>query len=142
VIDDRQDPKRPAIGQGIMHEIHAPALSRTGWDRGRATMECDMLASPHPHAQGQVIEPVQSSNAFPIHLPALATQEHPDAQIPKTRARMGQIANPYPQRGLTLRAASSIPGGTTEPGQPTGPQATDLKRLLKPGGEFSAAGGP
>jgi len=105
-------------------------------------MECDVLASPHPHAQLQAIESVQSSDAFPIHPPAFATQEHPNAQRPKSRARMGQIANTYPQGGLILRVASSIPGGATELGQPTGPHATDLKGAVKPGGQFSAACGP
>ena len=55
---------------------------------------------------------------------------------------MSQIANAQPQGGLILRAAPSIPGGATELRQPTGPQATDLKRLVKPGGQFSTACGP
>ena len=55
---------------------------------------------------------------------------------------MGQISNAYSQRGLILRAASSVPGGATELGQSTGPQATDLKRPVKPGGQFSTACGP
>jgi hypothetical protein len=55
---------------------------------------------------------------------------------------MSQIANAHPQRGLILRSASSIPGGATELDQPTGPQATDLKGVVKPGRQFSAACGP
>jgi hypothetical protein len=74
VIDDRQDPKRPSIGQGLRHEIQAPAFSRTGRDRGWATIQRDMLAPPDPHAQLQAFEPVQSSDTFPIHPPARATQ--------------------------------------------------------------------
>ena len=110
VSDDRQDSNRPPIGQGIMHEIHAPALSRTGRDRGWATMECDVFAAPDPPTQLQAIEPVQSSDALPIHHPpAFATQAHPEAQRPNPRARMGQIANAYPQGGLILRMALSIP---------------------------------
>jgi hypothetical protein len=104
-------------------------------------MECDVLPPPHPHAQLQAIEPVQSSDAFPIHQPAFATQQHQDPQIPKPGPGMGQIANAHPQRGLILRSASSIPDGATELGQPTGPQATDLKRPVKPGGQFSTACG-
>ena len=57
-----------------MHEIQAPAFSRIGRDRGWATIQRDMLAPPDPHAQLQAFEPVQSSDAFPIHPPALATQ--------------------------------------------------------------------
>jgi len=105
-------------------------------------MECDVLASPHPHAQLQAIESVQSSDAFPIHQPAFPTQQHPDPQILKPGPGMSQITNAHPQRGLILRAASSIPGGATELGQPTGPHATDLKGAVKPGGQFSAACGP
>jgi len=55
---------------------------------------------------------------------------------------MSQIANAQPQGGLILRAAPSVPGGAAELRQPTGPQATDLKRLVKPGGQFSTACGP
>jgi hypothetical protein len=97
VIDDRQDPKRPFIGQDIMHEIHAPAFSRTGRDRGRATMQRDMLSTPDPHPQLQALQSIEPSHPFPIHPPAFATQEHPNAQRPKSRARLGQIANTYPQ---------------------------------------------
>jgi len=42
VIHDLQDSKRPPIRQAIMHEIHAPALRRTGRDRGWATMQRDI----------------------------------------------------------------------------------------------------
>jgi hypothetical protein len=105
-------------------------------------MQRDMFPPSHPHAQLQAIEPVQSSDALPIHLPAFPTQEHPYAQIPKPRARMGQIANADPQRGLILRAAASIPRRPPQLRQAAGPQATDLKRPLKPGGQFSAACGP
>ena len=55
---------------------------------------------------------------------------------------MGQIANTQSQGGLVLRAAPSIPGGAAEWRQLTGPQATDLKRLVKPVGQFSTACGP
>jgi len=105
-------------------------------------VEGDVLASPHPHAQLQAIESVQSSDAFPIHHPVFPTQQHPDPQIPKPGPGISQIANAHPQRGLILRAASSIPGGATELGQPTGPHATDLKGAVKPGGRLSAACGP
>jgi hypothetical protein len=87
-----------------------------------------MLPSSHPHTQLQAIEPVQSSDALPIHRPAFPTQEHPDAQILKPRARMGQIANADPQRGLILRSAASIPRRPPKLRQAAGPQATDLKR--------------
>jgi hypothetical protein len=104
-------------------------------------MECGVLASPHPHAQLHALESVQSSAAFLIHPPAFPTPQHPDPQISKPGPGMSQIANAHQQRGLILRSASSIPVRATELGQPTGPQATDLKGAVKPGGQCSAAGG-
>ena len=89
-----------------------------------------------------LLEAIELSDTRALYQPSFATYQHPDAQISKPGPGMSQIANAHPQRGLIRRSASSIPGGATELGQPTGPQATDLKRLLKPGGEFSAAGGP
>jgi hypothetical protein len=94
----------------------------------------DVLASPDPHAQLQAVESVQSSDPLPIHPPALPPQQHLNALIAKPGPGMSPIANAHPQRGLIVRAASSIPGGPTELGQPTGPQATDLKGVVKPGG--------
>jgi hypothetical protein len=105
-------------------------------------MPRDMLASMHPHAELQALELIEPAHPLPIHPPALATQEHPDAQRPKPRARMGQIANPHPHRGLIFRSALSVPRGSTELGKATGPQATDLKRPVKPDGQFSTACGP
>jgi len=55
---------------------------------------------------------------------------------------MGQIPNTQRQDELVLREATAIPGGATELGQPTGPQATDLEGVLRPTSQFSAACGP
>jgi len=107
-IDDRQDPKRPSIGQGILHKIHTPPLRRSCWRWSGTSVQRDVLASPHPHAQLHAIESVQSSDALPIHPPAFPTQHHPDPQIPQPGSGMSQIANAHPQRGLILRAAASI----------------------------------
>ena len=125
-----------------MHKIHTPPLRRSGWRWSGASVQRDMLPPPHMHPQLQPLQPIQSSDAFMITHPSLAAQQHPDAQIPKPWPGLGEITNPYPQGGLILRAASSIPGGTTELGQPTSPQATDLKGAVKPGGQLSAACGP
>jgi hypothetical protein len=105
-------------------------------------MPRDVLASLHPHAELQALELIEPAHPLPIYPPALAPQEHPDAQRPKPRARMCQIANAHPQRGLIFRSASSVPRGSTELGQATGPQATDLEHVLKPDGQFSTACDP
>src|ERR1051325_1038612 len=55
---------------------------------------------------------------------------------------MGEIPNAHPERRRILGATLSIPRGSAKLRQATGPQATDLKRLVKPGGQFSTAGGP
>jgi len=102
----------------------------------------DMFPSPHPHAQLQSIETVEPTDAFAIHRPALTPQQHPNPQVAKPRPGMSQIANTQPQGGVILRAAPSRPGGAAELRQLTGPQATDLKRLVKPLGQFSTACGP
>jgi len=55
---------------------------------------------------------------------------------------MGRISNAEPEGRLILGAAPSVPGGAAELRHLTGPQATDLKRFLKPSGQFSTACGP
>jgi hypothetical protein len=105
-------------------------------------MPRDRLSTPDPHAELQPLQSIEPSHPLAIHEPAFASSEHPDPQRPKPRAGMSQIANANPQRRLIVRAASSVPGGPTELGEATGPQATDLKRPVKPGGPFSTACGP
>ena len=105
-------------------------------------MQRDMLSTPDPHAELQTLQSIEPSHPRAIHEPAFASSEHPDPQRSKPRAAMGQIANAHPQRGLIFRSAASVPRGPTELGEATGPQATDLKRPVKPGGQFSTACGP
>ena len=105
-------------------------------------MQGDVFPAPHPHAQLQSIQAIQSSDALPIDQPPLTPEQHPDPQVPQARSSLGEISNAQPQDGLILRVAPSVPGGSPELRQPTGPQATDLKRLVKPGGQFSTACGP
>jgi hypothetical protein len=101
-----------------------------------------MLATPDSHAEMQAIQAIQSSDALAIHRPTLPPQQHQNPQVAKPRPGMSQIANTQSQSGLILRAAPLIPGSAAELRQPTGPQATDLKHLVKPVGQFSTACGP
>jgi hypothetical protein len=101
-----------------------------------------MFPSPHPHAQLQAIESIESTDPLAVHEPALSSQQHPNALIPKSQARMGQITNAHPQRRLIRGPTPPIPGRPTKLRKTTGPQATDLKGGLKPAGQFSTAGGP
>ncbi len=101
-----------------------------------------MFPSPHPHTQLQAIESIEATDPLAVHEPALSSQQHPDALIPKSRSRMGQITNAHPQRRLILGPTPPIPGGPTKLRETAGPQATDLKGVLQPAGQFSTAGGP
>lgn len=48
--------KRSPVGPGIMDNIHAPALSQAHRNRCRASVQRDMVSSPHPHPQLQAIK--------------------------------------------------------------------------------------
>jgi len=74
VIDNRQDPKWPSVGQGIMHKIHTPALRRSRWRGSRSSVEGDVFPAPHAHPQLQPFQPVQSAHPLAVHEPAFATQ--------------------------------------------------------------------
>ena len=102
-------------------------------------MEGDIACAAARAPQLQALESVESSHSLAIHRPPLTSEQHPDTQIPKPRSGMGQITNAQPERRLILGPTASIPRGPTELRQATGPQATDLKRFVKPGGQFSTA---
>ena len=55
---------------------------------------------------------------------------------------MSPIANAQSQRRLIFRAAASIPRGSPELRQPTGPRTTHREGVPEPVGQFPAAGGP
>ena len=82
------------------------------------------------------------THALPIHQPAFAAQQHPNPLIPKPWPRVGQIANPQPQRRSDPWPTRSIPRRSTELRQPTGPRTADLEGALKPAGQLPAACGP
>lgn len=141
-IHDRRYPKRPSIGQGIMHKIHTPPLRGARWRRSRASVEGDGLPLPHAPPQLHALQSIEPSYPLAAQRPALTPEQHPDAQIPKPRARMGEITNAEPETRLILGSTPSTPGCSTELCRPTGLQATGLEGVLKPTSQFSAAGGP
>jgi len=72
-IDDGEHAKRTAIGQGIVHEIHAPPLGRAGGLWRRPAVQCDVLPSAHAHPQLQAVQAIESSHTFAIHAPTFST---------------------------------------------------------------------
>jgi hypothetical protein len=58
LIDDSQGPKRSAIDQRIVNEVHAPALMRTARSGRDTAMKARVLATAHPMSQLQSIEPI------------------------------------------------------------------------------------
>jgi hypothetical protein len=73
VIGDRQNPKRPLVGQGIMHEIHAPAFRRSNRHRSRSSVQGDMFSAPDPHTELQALESIEPSHPLAIHEPTFAS---------------------------------------------------------------------
>ena len=106
LIDHRQHPKRAAVGKSIVDEVHAPALGRAYRCRRRPAMQRHVLAPPHAHAQLQALEPVEPSHALVVHPPALAAQQHPDAQEAEAWPSVRDLPDPHPQGGLVRRAGS------------------------------------
>ena len=91
-----------------MHKIPAPALGGTASDRNQATMECDVLASPH--AQLHAVEPVQSERVSdsPASLPDAATPRSADTQTGAGHGRghecgVGGLIDPSPDSVDTKR---------------------------------------
>src|SRR5882724_4222466 len=141
LIDHSQNPKRSAIGQCVMHEVHAPALAGPGRHRRRAAVQGHVLASADPHAHLEPVEVIEPAHALTVDRPALAAQ-HPDPEIAEARPRVGEVPDPQPQCGLIARLTWPIPGRPTELGQPTDPPAAGPKGALKPRRQLLATSEP
>jgi hypothetical protein len=130
---------RPAARVSCAKSMFQRSLRPEGTGTGRP----HALGNARAYAAATPLAERQSSDSFAIDQPSLLTpQEHPSAQISKPWSRVSEIANPYPECELILGPTPSIPGRSTELGQPTGPRTPYLKRRLKPVGELPAAGGP
>lgn len=84
-----------------MHEIHAPAFSGTGRDRGRPTMQGHVLPSTDPHAELQSIETREAADPLAIDQPPLTPEQYPDPQVAKSRSRRRApvLSSCYSRRG-------------------------------------------
>ena len=142
VIDRRQDAKRPAVGQGVVDEVHAPALAGAGRHRRGAAMQGDVLAPSHPHPQLQAIQAIQGAHALLVHRPALPAQQHPDAHVAESWSRVRQCADPGAERRLVVARRPAVPRGSAELRQMTGPHAADAEGPVDPIGQLAALQGP
>jgi hypothetical protein len=109
VIDEGKDPKRPAIEQLIVHEIHAPALRLRCRNGRRPPMQRHVFAPPAPVPQLQAFQAIEPSDALAIHEPAFATEQHVEPQISESRPRMGEFAQAHPKGRLILGHAALVP---------------------------------
>src|SRR5215470_10452004 len=125
-----------------MHEVHAPPFPGTRGARRRAPVQRLVLAPPDAHPELQSVEPIEPAHTLAIHAPSLPAQQDPDAEVPKSRPRLGQLPDPEPERGLIPRPTPPIPRRSTELGQATAPRADDLKCHVKPSGQLPTTHGP
>ena len=130
LIDHGQHAKGPPVGEGIVDKVHDPALAWVARSGRRDPVQGDVFASPDPHAQLQAFEPIQASDAFAIHHPALPSQQHPDAQVAEARARVCELTDAEAQRLLVLRSGPSIPRRARQLRQMAGRQ--DARAVLGP----------
>lgn len=79
-------------------------------------MQRPVFPAPHPHAELQPLQSIEPSHSFPIHEPALASQQDPNPLIAKPWPRMREIADAKPQGCLIVGCARSIPGRPTKLG--------------------------
>ena len=109
MIDHGQDPKRPAVEQLIMHEIHAPALALGGRDWSGPPVQCPVLSATAPMAELQALQAIQPPHALPIHEPAFAAEQDMEAQIAKARPRVRELTQAHPERRLVFGGARPVP---------------------------------
>src|SRR5689334_10798953 len=105
-------------------------------------MQGDVFAPADTHAELQAFQAIEPPYAFPIHHPSFSSQQHPDPQNAKARSRVGELTDAETQRRLIRSSRGSIPRGTTEVGQLTGPLHADAVGRLKPRSQLASADGP
>ena len=102
VIDYRQDPEAPPVGQAVGQEIEAPPLMRRVAGGGSTRGRTDALLAPlSPGSQPFLaIEPVDPLVVDP---PAFPPQQDVQPPVAVAHPRRRQVAQPQPQRRLIGR---------------------------------------
>lgn len=105
-INDRQYANGFSVGQGIVNKVHAPALIRSSrWSWHNADLRAT-LAQVFPMPQTQAFADIDAVNPFPIHHPALASQQDMNALVSISNAALGDIPDPHPERCIITGAGS------------------------------------
>jgi hypothetical protein len=89
LIDDREYATRTAIGERIVHEVHAPQFGRARRRRRRAPVQRHVLAPPPAHPQLQAVKAVQPPR------PERALVASRGAAVPRRATELRQLAGPY-----------------------------------------------
>src|SRR5207247_11266514 len=89
--NQRQHPDEPAVGQGVVHEIHRPDLVRLGRDpTGPERHGAAPAAGPLP-PQLQLFGAVQSVDPLGIHGPALPAQHRVEPAVAVAHPDRGEL---------------------------------------------------
>jgi hypothetical protein len=100
-VDDGQRAKVVAVFEAVTHEVHAPALVRSRRDRrNNAQVTCPLLPLLGP--DGQVFQAIQLIDAFVIHGPPFALEQHRQPPIAEAPSRLRQLSQPYPKGRLVF----------------------------------------
>lgn len=90
VVDHSQALDRPAVGQGVEHEVHRPGVVRTGRDLQRAAFDRGALALS-PFAHGQAGFAIQPMDPFVVDHEALALDQDVQSPVAEPPALAGQF---------------------------------------------------
>jgi len=141
LIDYREDAERMPVGQFVAHQVHAPALIPARRPRRRQALSPGHLP-PLLGAHDQLFLGIQPVDAFRIHFPALASQQHGQPAIAIAYVRSRQLAQPPPQYFVEAPHFLFVqPGRPCHSHQARGSTLPDLEGLLGPLSQLSSQPG-
>ncbi len=97
VVDYRQNPEPPSVGEGVADEVQAPALIGTVGDEYGASCSQGALAPPPSFADLELLLAIQPPELFDVHLDTLALQHHVDAPIAEPTSFCRYCLHGFPQ---------------------------------------------
>src|SRR3954464_2377805 len=140
VIDHRQDPKAPAIGQLVVNEVQAPTLVSCHRHLDRPPRSQRPLASAAP-ANRQTLFAVEPLHPLLIDDLAFSPQQHVQAPITEPPPLLRQGFQPLPQCAILGTHSSVAHAGAVGPDHPASPPLAHLKGLTQLHRCLSSCGG-